>query len=120
MAATVETCMLCKTPLATETEHALHLCKDHLEEQQEDYGPLPAVQPGGEVVWLVQVEQYDGDGVPFITGYETCSQYSGDLDVARVEIYVGVKARVILFNRESRAPVVWCYPWHKVLHYQEA
>jgi len=116
MASAVAKCMMCPNPLASETEHSLHLCKDHLEEQREDYGVLPPVLPDAEVVWEVQVEEGENP----VVEYETSAAYSANLDVVRVEIYEGVKARVVLFDRESRAPVVWCFPWHKVLQWQEA
>jgi hypothetical protein len=115
-------CMCCDTPLASETEHAFHLCAKHLAEDKDAYGELPPLQAGGEVVYLVQVEESNEDGETRFQYYETGSVVY-ELDVVRVEIYPGVKARILLSDGKNEdgtsSLTIYCFPWHKVLHWQE-
>lgn len=112
--------MVCDTPLTDAfNEQTYRLCAKHLAEDEENYGKLPPIQPNGEVVYLVQVETTEQEsGESFIETFETGAVYESGLDIVRVEIYEGKKVRVIL--SDGGDPVVWYYPWHKVLHWQEA
>ncbi len=111
-------CLVCEQPL--DVDHPeLHLCKTHVAEDKAKYGELPPLQAGGEVVYLVQVKEFNEDHETWYQYYETGAVTESGDTIMRVEIYDGKKARVILSN-EKQEPYIYCFPWHKVLHWQEA
>lgn len=127
----VPQCPACDEPLKPGVEQRYHKCMKHLAEDAIVYGAKLDLGEGGEVVQLVQVEETVEDGdyamnqtITYETGEAWNSPDAGigarNNVVVRVEIYPGVKARVLQWFGASKALVAWCYPWHKVLHWQEA